>query len=297
MKSNLYRKIVAVILGVEIALACSIIIFLYLPGLLYFLVGLISLITNIFFTVNLELLYDIAFFTYLFLYFILFRYLSWKLINKYEKIDLYIFTFFTLLLIYFYITYFKQVNKEVEVAKEINLHQNYFNSKDQFYLKTEKELKSKLIMISNKYQTLDSNDGFVGEYRYCILGTVSKVDSILISNIFFAPDSTFGLCLFSGFTSGGYIANSFYFKREIDSILTFYHRHYYERSLEQNRHDALINLEYDFFVQRKYEKKHIFSKDKQKINNGLPTILEKGYWEKTVKIDTLGLQIQKTLHF
>ncbi|MCX6146629.1 MAG: hypothetical protein NTW25_05175 [Candidatus Kapabacteria bacterium] len=280
MKSKLNRKIVAVILALEVF------VFFFLFSIkdiqdtfLTSLIGAIYLSIWLFFPNYLSEVYILlcAIIAIGSLY-----YFWHKKDKDYKLFNILVFLFPLLIFIHFWF-FLKPINKEKVLLEELELYKDRHLILDSNYSNTKKLLGTKLLRFveENKFIHKDSID--LSNMYLQFFDGKQNVESIAIDTIHFSPERTFGLGMYSYFYDSSYVVRAFYFSKQNDSNIYIYEHSTKIRTLSQNKEKALIEAKYQLYIDSKYTTNQKGVKVRQ------ATILEKNYWNTTIKEDTMNL--------
>jgi len=273
------KKIISILAGIEIGILLTIFVFLTLIG--YVVTGILSSLFGLVLPVEHELLQ--VFFGYLIAIVLvsLSVFICVKLSSKLYKFFKWIVIVLPIFTVIIYLAYFKPIDKFSEIQQELEKYKIVDRGISQNYWNYFKSFESKLNKIAVK-ETPTSN-----LYLGIFSTNQEAVDSIIIDTLFISTDQQIGLCVFTMKQDDYYKSVSTFFNPKENRVYSGY------SNLNQygdSRDEALVNLYYQLYIERKERKKAIYSPEYKTWTEKVSTVLDPDYWTTTLKEDTINMK-------
>jgi len=276
------KKIVAVILGLEVSILTSLGLFYSL--LLWIITGLVNYVCKL--SLHVEQAFDIGVFVLICAFSI---FCCIKTVDRFYKAYLILTILIPLLGLLVYFTVFKEPNKASILEKELAKSSSGIAKPQNYNLITcsfEKNLK-----IYYDSARVDRNNLFLRLFRSSEKNILLiKVDTIIFSNdykyayvqyiikqpnVYYAESS---FCFFTAANQMELIPGSIY------------------SSFDDNQKNAIEKIRYDAFIASRKRLKADYSNDDYKTYyENVPSPIDKNYWTKTFPIDSVNMRVNGSL--
>lgn len=273
------KKVIAILVGIELGLILTAFTFFSLIG--YLLSGILAYVFGLVLPIEHESLQVFFGYAIALLLVSVSVFLCLKLsarLHKYFKWTAIVIPVFAGTI---YLTVFRPIDKSIMVEQELENYESQNVETPLNYLNYLKSLETKLKDIASN-ETPNSN-----LYLGIFSTNQEKLDSIIIDTLFLSPDQQIGLCVFSMKQNDYYTAVSTFFN-PIENIV--YSGHSNLSHYGNSRKDALIELYYELYLERKERNKATYSPEYKAWTEKFPSILDSEYWTITLKEDTIGMR-------
>ena len=279
-KFKVLKLVIAALLGVELGLACTALLFVTMIG--YILTGLIGYVVIQFFNVDHDVVVNVAGIGIAVFVISICTYFSWHLVNRFFVVSTALAIGIPILVGSIHLLFFSSMRKEYEVNRQLERHhysQEMLNTMDD-------ELK---LQIQNKLYKLNEELYIYGDgYEYELLfGTFEqRAQGIVVHSIFRAPFDTLALCVFTSTCEESVIGRTFFFNPKTLKVYVDFGP---ASGIGSTESEALLEVYHELFVKNLKRKRAVYFPEHKSWTETVPSILEKEYWYTTIKEDTARL--------